>query len=347
MSAAQELQLPTTGPLSGTALIAALNAIFRTLEQTNLGDVSPEEAFLGKLWVDNSTAPDLILRIYDGAQYVSIGTFNTSTHIFTATNAVLQTLNTLTAATPVLSDLLLFGDVSDSNANRRMLISDLFGIMPLSNLGLGVNADISNTNLDVLDKTGFYRGANLTNAPASSTASFTILNMKIDGTAASQYATRLTTGESYIRVKSSSAWAAWRRIDYSLATASQIRIGSDNANPITANALWSAISSVAVPWSSTVTLDFSTGENFYIGTMTNNTILGAPTNRKSFQKGTIVFVQDSTGGRTLGFSSVFVFPSEVPFVIDTTPKAINLLHYECFDPSYVYISGVRRVKVLP
>jgi len=347
MAAAQKLALPTVGPLSGTALIAACNAIFRTLEQSNLGSIAPEEAFLGKLWTDNSNATLISLKIYDGNQYVEIGQFNTTTHMFTATNAVFQKISTLTGATPELTDLLMFGDVSDTNNSKKVTITDLFGLMTLGGIGVGINADVSSTDLNNLDKTGFYRGATLTNAPAASSASFTILHMKIDGTAATQYATRLNTGESYIRVKSSSVWAAWRRIDYSLATAAQVRAGTDNVNPVSSNAIWSAIASVAVSWTSTVTLDFSAGENFTIGTMTGNTILGAPTSRKSFQKGTIVLTQDTTGGRTLGFNSVFVFPSEIPFVIDTTPKCINLLHYECFDTNYVYISGVRRVKTLP
>lgn len=82
--------------------------------------------------------------------------------------------------------------------------------------GLGdVAKDISNTDLNALDTTGFYRGTNLTNSPSTS-AYYFIINMKSSATSKTQIAIRYGTSAylAYFRVQNSndSTWNAWQQL---------------------------------------------------------------------------------------------------------------------------------------
>lgn len=79
---------------------------------------------------------------------------------------------------------------------------------------LGQSAiDISSTDLDVLDITGFYSGDNLTHSPDGSTDGFYIEHLE-DGSLsyAKQIGTHLSNGQIYWRLKISGSWGGWVKI---------------------------------------------------------------------------------------------------------------------------------------
>jgi hypothetical protein len=78
--------------------------------------------------------------------------------------------------------------------------------------GLGdVAKDISNTDLNALDATGFYRGTNLTNRPTGTTTDwFFVINIKHNSNYKMQYALSFNTTAVYVRSSNSSGvWLAW------------------------------------------------------------------------------------------------------------------------------------------
>jgi microcystin-dependent protein len=77
--------------------------------------------------------------------------------------------------------------------------------------GLGdIAKDISSTDLNAVDATGFYKGTTLTNAPTSEY--FYVLNMKHSATFKSQTLINFYTGTIYQRVNNNGTWTAWKQI---------------------------------------------------------------------------------------------------------------------------------------
>lgn len=80
--------------------------------------------------------------------------------------------------------------------------------------GLGdVAKDISNTDLNALDATGFYRGQTLTNAPNASSSQFYVMHIKHTASYKFQMAivTFGGTPSVYHRVNNNGVWSAWQQ----------------------------------------------------------------------------------------------------------------------------------------
>lgn len=59
-------------------------------------------------------------------------------------------------------------------------------------------------------------------------------------------------------------------------------------------------------YSATLSIDASAGEKFFVGALTGNITIAAPTNGTIGQRISFFFIQDGTGGRTVTWNSVFV-----------------------------------------
>lgn len=79
----------------------------------------------------------------------------------------------------------------------------------------------------------------------------------------------------------------------------------------------------AIAFAATVTLDFSTSNNFDIGTLTGNITLANPTNAAAGQSGTVTFIQDATGGRTVTLGSNFLLNG----YFQTAPNSSTSVEY--------------------
>lgn len=127
-----------------------------------------------------------------------------------------------------------------------------------------------------------------------------------------------------------------------LATAADFR--SDTASKVLPVAtVWDAAEYVTTSYASTVTLDFSTGFNFYI-LLTGNITLANPTNTKPGQSGIILLQQDGTGGRTITLGSNFKFANGVTPTYDTVSTRVNVIAYTVYTSSFIVatvLPGVR------
>lgn len=83
---------------------------------------------------------------------------------------------------------------------------------------------------------------------------------------------------------------------------------------------------VALTDGSTITPDFSLGNNFSL-TIGGNQTLANPTNLTAGQHGTIVITQDGTGGRTLAFGSYWKFAAGTAPSLTATAAAVDVLAY--------------------
>ena len=106
------------------------------------------------------------------------------------------------------------------------------------------------------------------------------------------------------------------------------RLGLGTATPgtqfyVSKNAA-SAIS--AVGYAATITLDFSTANNFST-TLTGGTTLANPTNMTPGQSGVIYLTQDATGGRTVAYGANWDFPGGTAPTASTAANAVDVLVY--------------------
>lgn len=83
---------------------------------------------------------------------------------------------------------------------------------------------------------------------------------------------------------------------------------------------------VALTDGSTITPDFSAGNNFSV-TLAGNRTLANPTNLAAGQHGSITITQDATGGRTLAFGSQWKFTGGTAPSLTTTASAVDVLAY--------------------
>lgn len=83
---------------------------------------------------------------------------------------------------------------------------------------------------------------------------------------------------------------------------------------------------VALTDGSTITPDFSAGNNFSV-TLGGNRTLANPTNLTAGQGGAITVTQDGTGGRTLAFGSNWKFPGGTAPTLTTTAAAVDVIAY--------------------
>ncbi len=110
------------------------------------------------------------------------------------------------------------------------------------------------------------------------------------------------------------------------AAGSDLRALTDDAKFLTAKSVADAADIAALTDASTIAVDMATGANFTV-TLGGNRTLGAPTNAKSGQTGTILVKQPSSGGpRTLAYASAWVPFGSTPS-LSTAANAVDMIAY--------------------
>lgn len=107
--------------------------------------------------------------------------------------------------------------------------------------------------------------------------------------------------------------------------------------------LFQAARFVALPYQATVTIDFATGRNFNVGTLTGNVTLAfANALLVEGWSGTIRLVQDGTGSRTLSISGLnvsVIAPGGVAPPLDPLANRVTLIHWLVLPGAIVRIAG--------
>lgn len=98
-------------------------------------------------------------------------------------------------------------------------------------------------------------------------------------------------------------------------------------------------------FSTTPTFDFNTFFNTKI-TLTNNISASTCSNIKAGQSGTIRFIQDGTGSRTISWCSQFKWSGGTTGTLTTTGDAIDALVYSCSATTYCVVSLIKNVSWL-
>ena len=126
------------------------------------------------------------------------------------------------------------------------------------------------------------------------------------------------------------------------ATAAEFRTGTDTARSLVVSEVWSSAAEVTLTDAATIAVDMSTFINAVV-VLGGNRTLGNPTNQKAGQTGAIRIDQDATGGRTLAFSSNWLFAGGVDPVLTTTASRRDMLFYYVFAPGFIVCNLVKDV----
>lgn len=117
--------------------------------------------------------------------------------------------------------------------------------------------------------------------------------------------------------------------DVNTAATSSVNLGIGNGVPIGAR-LWVTgnygANILAVSWASSITLNFSTANNFAV-TLTGTTNIANPSNVIVGQSGVIYLTQDATGNRVVSFGTHWRFPSGTAPANTTTANAVDIVVY--------------------
>lgn len=117
-----------------------------------------------------------------------------------------------------------------------------------------------------------------------------------------------------------------------IATAANFRAGAAN-KLLPADQVFT--SEVAVTYGTTTTFDFSTFINASV-TLTGNITTVATNNIKAGQAGTLRFIQDATGGRTIPvtLNSNFKCAGGCSYTLSTAGNAVDVIPYFCVSATY-------------
>ncbi len=96
-------------------------------------------------------------------------------------------------------------------------------------------------------------------------------------------------------------------------------------------------------YSSTLTLDLSTGNNYAV-TLTGNATLANPSNPVAGQGGIITITQDGTGSRTLAYGTSWDFSNGTVPTLTTTAGAVDVLAYYVISTTQIAARLIPDVK---
>ena len=125
-----------------------------------------------------------------------------------------------------------------------------------------------------------------------------------------------------------------------LATTSNYFSGANNV-VVPASVIYQA--ETTTTFAASIAFDFSTFINTAV-TLTGNITTMTLNNVKAGQAGTIALIQDSTGGRTAVFNSIFKFAGGSTPALSTTANAVDVLSYSCRSATFCVASLLLNVR---
>ena len=80
----------------GTELASLINSFRDAVNSGHAGTTAPTYAVAGMIWIDTTTATAWALKLYDGTNWLTLATFNTSTNVVSIPTGVLATTQSVT-----------------------------------------------------------------------------------------------------------------------------------------------------------------------------------------------------------------------------------------------------------
>jgi len=127
----------------------------------------------------------------------------------------------------------------------------------------------------------------------------------------------------------------------SAASNAQYLAGAVTGVPVEPSVIYQAETTTA--YGATTTFDFATFINTAV-TLTGNISTQALSNVKAGKAGTITFIQDGSGNRTIAWNSVFKWAGGVVPALSTGAGAVDVLTYSCRSATFCVAALMKDVK---
>ena len=125
---------------SGTQLASDLNAWRDALHSGHKGSAAPSYAASGTLWIDDSANPSWTLKLYDGTDWIDLGTLDTTSNVFSPTIAADSIGTTEIAAGAVTSTEIATDAVTSTEIATDAVTSTEIATDAVTNPKLGAGA---------------------------------------------------------------------------------------------------------------------------------------------------------------------------------------------------------------
>lgn len=310
-----------------------------TINAQSLGVVNITRTNLTALQAFDIETGAVLILIYDGTEFQLAGSFffNEAVHYGVDTSGVANTVTVANSAfNPPVSSMVAGTTLQIKIANTNTGATTVNGFTVNSPQGGSLVAGALNANAIA---TFIYDGTQLWLQTAQATNTSTSTGgLTSVATAAPIFGDGLVADPVSITTASTSQLGAVQ-----LATAAQFAANSGSGNALSQDQAWLSAQFQTPAFSTSITLDFSTGWNFNVGTLTNNFTLNNPTNGKPGQEGVILLTQDGTGSRTATLGSAWQCAGGFPG-LSTAPNAVDALVYKYVNSGFVLYSLLQGVK---
>lgn len=248
---------------SGAAVRADINSALAAIASTNKGPTAPSPAYAGQIWVDDNTpsTSEWTVFIYDGTDWISLGTVNTTTNVYTPAATAVGALLIRAASAAAGRNALGIETMNAFVQSLAAAPSTRTGTYTLTTSDLGVPQLFSisaNATLNLPALSGVTAGSTVKVRNIQSSTAWVTIDPNASETINGATTYLLFPGESVELMATASGWLAlgqadygWRRIARTVASAAaqvdfvlpagmmRFKIELDSVRPATDNVgLW-------------------------------------------------------------------------------------------------------------
>ena len=330
-SAATQLEVATVSALTSVnlAAITSINTVTDTIN-SNVSTVSIQTSV-------NAAAITSINAVIGGLDYATSAELAATSAALATSIATANTRITSVSDYAVALSATLATSIGNSNTNittNANAITSINTVVANVSALTSVNAAaITSINVIIGDGTGFATDAELASV-SSRVTSVSDFAVALSATLATSISNHLPLAGGTLTgtVSGTDFYVSAVAIGVDALLGKQLHIGTAAVADI-----------VSLTDGTSIAIDFNNGQNFAVQLAGNRT-LESPTNCVAGQTGSILIIQDGTGGRTLSYGANWKFPAGTAPTLSTAISAVDRVDYIVYTSTAVQAIATLDVK---
>lgn len=330
-SAATQLEVATVSALTSVnlAAITSINTVTDTIN-SNVSTVSIQTSV-------NAAAITSINAVIGGLDYATSAELAATSAALATSIATANTRITSVSDYAVALSATLATSIGNSNTNittNANAITSINTVVANVSALTSVNAAaITSINVIIGDGTGFATDAELASV-SSRVTSVSDFAVALSATLATSISNHLPLAGGTLTgtVSGTDFYVSAVAIGVDALLGKQLHIGTAAVADI-----------VSLTDGTSIAIDFNNGQNFAVQLAGNRT-LESPTNCVAGQTGSILIIQDGTGGRTLSYGANWKFPAGTAPTLSTAISAVDRVDYIVYTSTAVQAIATLDIK---